>query len=92
MKKHLYTFVNYQQDNLSKILAIVEFVANNNKWASTKLFPFFASKGLYLHMSFDIIDIFDANTWKRIYKQKTLDISGNIESTWEFAQKAKVSG
>ncbi len=39
-------------------------------------------------MSFDIVELSDASTHERIFKQKALDISGNIESTWEFARKA----
>ena len=42
-------------------------------------------------MSFDIVDFSDASTRKRIHKQKALDISGNMETTWEFAWKAIAS-
>ena len=35
---------------------MAEFVVNNNDFLSTKLSLFFASKSLYLHMSFDIIE------------------------------------
>ena len=78
MERHLCTFVNYQQDDWSKRLAMAEFAANNNESASTKLFPFFASKGLHPRMSFDIVDLSDASTRERIHKQKALDISRNI--------------
>ena len=33
---------------------MVKFIANNNKSASTKLFPFFVIKDLYPLISFDI--------------------------------------
>ena len=69
---------------------MAKFAANNNESASTKLSLFFATKGFYPRMSFDIIDFSDPNTHKRIFKQKTLDISGKIEITWEFAWKALV--
>ena len=91
MEKHLQTFVNYQQDNWSEKPAMAEFAANNNESASTKLSPFFASKGLHPRMSFDIVDLSNANTRERIYKQKALDISGNMETTWEFARKTIAS-
>ncbi len=39
-------------------------------------------------MSFDIVDFSNVNTRERILKQKALDISRNIKTTWEFAQKA----
>ena len=39
-------------------------------------------------MSFDIVHFFNTSTCEWIFKQKTLDISENIEITWEFIQKA----
>ena len=59
-----------------------------NESAFTKLSPFFATKGLHPRMSFDIVDLSDASTRGRIFKQKALDISRNMEITWEFARKA----
>ena len=88
MERHLCTFVNYQQDDWSEKLAMAEFTANNNKSASTKLSPFFATKGLHPHMSFDIVELSDASTCKRILKQNALDISGNMQTIWVFARKA----
>ncbi len=64
---------------------MAEFDANNNKLAFTKLSPFFATKSLHPPMSFDIVDLSDANTRERIFKQKALDISRNMETTREFA-------
>ena len=55
------------------------FVANNNESASTKLSLFLASRGLYLHMSFDIVDLLDTITRERINKNKAIDIS---EAMW----------
>ena len=66
---------------------MAEFAANNNKLASTKLSPVFATKNLYPRISFDIVDLSNANTYERILKQKALDISRNIKTIWEFAQK-----
>lgn len=65
---------------------MVEFVAKNNELASTKTSPFFATKG----MSFDIVDFSNAGTHNWIFKLKALDISGNMETTWKFAQKTIV--
>ncbi len=81
MKRYFCTFVNYQQDNWSEKLVIVEFIANNNKSASTKLSPFFATKGLHFYMNFDIVDLSDASTCEWIFKQKALDISRNMKTT-----------
>lgn len=60
---------------------MVEFVNNNNRSASTKLCPFFAIEGLHPYISFDIVELSDANTYKWILKYKTLDIFRNIEPT-----------
>ena len=67
---------------------MAEFAANNNESASTKLCLFFASKDLHPHMSFDIVDLSNASIHERIHKQNPLNISRNIETTWEFARKA----
>ena len=53
---------------------MVEFVANNNNSAPTRLSLFFASKGLYLRISFDIVDFSDTTTCERINKKKAIDI------------------
>ena len=90
MEKYLRTFVNYQQDDWSEKLAIAEFATNNNESASTKLSPFFATKGLHPRISFDIVDLSNAGTYERILKQRPLNISRNMETTWEFIQKAMV--
>ena len=49
---------------------MAEFAPNNNESASTKLSPFFATKGLHPRMSFDIIDLSNANICEQIFKQK----------------------
>lgn len=84
MEKYVWTFVNYQQNDWLEKLAISEFAANNNELASIKLSLFFVFKNLYSSMSFDIINLSNTNTYKQIYRQKDLDISRNIKTTWEF--------
>lgn len=39
-------------------------------------------------MSFDIVEPSDVSNCERILKLKPLDISGNMQAIWEFAQKA----
>ena len=46
---------------------MAEFAANNNLSNFTKLSPFFTSKGLYPQMSFDIVELSDTSTPKRIF-------------------------
>ncbi len=45
----------------------MEFIANNNISALTNLSSFFATKPLHPDMSFDIVELFDASTYKRIF-------------------------
>ena len=66
-KKHLCTFVHYQQDDLSDKLVMAEFVANNNKLIFTQLSPFFVIKGLYPYIGFDQVKLFDIGICKRIF-------------------------
>ena len=77
-------FVNYQQDDWSKKLAMAKFAANNNKSTITKLSPLVVTEGLDPCMSFDIVDISNVNTYKRILNKKALDISRNMETICEF--------
>ena len=53
---------------------MAEFAANNNIFLSTKLSPFFTSRGLHSRMSFDIIDLSDTTIYKWINKKKAIDI------------------
>lgn len=57
---------------------MAEFTVNNNDSVSTKLSPFFASKGLHSRINFDIIDILDTKTRKRINKTNDIDILKNM--------------
>ena len=84
MEKHLCTFVNYQQNDWPGKLAMAEFAANNNESASIKLSPFFATKGLHLRISFDIVELSDISTCKQIFNQKPLNIFRNMQTTWKF--------
>ncbi len=80
MEKYFCTFVNYQQDNWIDKLPMAEFVTNNNISSSTKLSPFFASRGLHSHMSFDVVDLSDTTTREWINKKKAIDISKAMQS------------
>ncbi len=85
MERYLHTFVNYQQDDWSEKLIIAEFAANNNISASTKLSLLFTTKNLHPRIRFDIVELSNTSTCKWIFQQKTLHISENMQSTWEFA-------
>lgn len=57
---------------------MVKFIANNNKLIFIKLSLFFPIKSLYPCMSFATLELFNASIYKRIIKQKALDIFENI--------------
>ena len=88
IERHLCIFVNYHQYDWPEKLVMAEFAANNNELASTNLFSFFATKSLHPRISFDKVELFNISTRKRIFNQKALEISGNMQTTWEFIQKA----
>ena len=63
---------------------MTEFAANNNKSVSTKLFLFFVTKSLHPYKSFEKVKVFDIYNHKRIFNQKALDISRNMQIISEF--------
>ena len=52
------------------------------------LFLFFASRGLYPCMSFNVIDLLDIITCKSINKKKIIDIFEIIQSIYKYAQES----
>ena len=63
---------------------MAEFANYKNKLAFTTLSPFFTSKRLHPYISFDKVPFSSANTCKRIFDQKALEIFGNMQTTWKF--------
>ena len=47
LEQYLYVYFNYQQDNWSKLLPLVEFAYNNAPSATTGVSPFLANKGYH---------------------------------------------
>jgi len=47
LEQYLRVYCNYQQDNWSELLPLVEFAYNNALSATTSIFPFFANKGYH---------------------------------------------
>jgi len=47
LKQYLCIYCNYQQDNWSKLLPLVEFAYNNALSTTTSVSPFFANKEYY---------------------------------------------
>ena len=51
LKQYLRIYCNYQQDNWSELLPLVEFLYNNAPNATTGVSPFFANKGYHPNIS-----------------------------------------
>jgi len=51
LEQYLCVYCNYQQDNWSKLLPLVEFAYNNVPSVTTGVSPFFANKGYYLNIT-----------------------------------------
>jgi len=47
LKQYLCVYCNYQQDNWSELLSLMEFAYNNALSATTGVSSFFANKGYY---------------------------------------------
>ena len=67
---------------------MAEFATNNNNFLSTRLSPFFASRGLHPRMNFDIVYLSDTITRERINKKKAINISKAMQLMWKYAQKS----
>ena len=51
LEQYLHVYCNYQQDNWSELLLLMEFVYNNALSATTSVSPFFANKGYHLNIT-----------------------------------------
>jgi len=51
LEQYLCVYCNYQQDNWSELLPLVEFVYNNAPSATTSVSLFFANKGYHLNIT-----------------------------------------
>lgn len=60
---------------------MAKFSINNNNSVFIKLSPFINLKGLHPCMSFDVIDLLNSTTRKRINNKKAIDIIKAIQST-----------
>jgi len=50
-KQYLHVYCNYQQNNWSELLSLVEFAYNNALSTTTGISPFFANKGYHLNIT-----------------------------------------
>ncbi len=79
MKRYLRSYCNYQQDDWSKWLSMIEFASNVITSAFTELFVFLANYEFESRMNFDSIDI-ENTIKKRILIKKTFDITKKMKN------------
>src|SRR6202045_708946 len=60
LEQYLQAYCNYQQDNRSNLLPLVEFVYNNAPSATTGIMPFFVNKGFHPNLSISISGTFSS--------------------------------
>jgi len=51
LEQYLHVYCNYQQDNWSSLLPLVEFAYNNAPNTTTGISPFFTNKGYHPNLS-----------------------------------------
>jgi len=51
LKQYFYIYCNYQQDNWSELLSLMEFAYNNALSATTSVSPFFANKRYHTNIT-----------------------------------------
>ncbi len=93
MKRYLRSYCNYQQDDWSEWLSMIEFVFNAATSASTELFVFMTNYDFEFRMSFDSSNSKDdvsqerLSTKERMLTQKAAIIAKKMKNIWDFTKK-----
>jgi hypothetical protein len=88
MERFIRTYVDYQQGDWIKWLALAEFAANNAPSATTKVSPFYANKGFHPRMSFDIRPKVRKarNSRESNERVRAVKAAKHLKSLWEMLQ------
>jgi hypothetical protein len=91
MKRYLRSYCNYQQDDWSDWLSMIEFAFNAVTSAFTELFAFMANYEFESRMSFDPSDANDSqkrlSVRERVLTQKAVIIAKKMRNIWDFIKK-----
>ena len=86
LEQYLCVYCNYQQDNWSKLLSLVEFAYNNAPSATTSVSLFFTNKGYHLnitvHPKHDI-----ASSWARNFAVDLNELQNTLKAEIFMAQQ-----
>ncbi len=92
MKRYLRNYCNYQQNDWSKWLCMIEFVSNVATSALIELFAFMTNYEFESRMSFDSsIEDDQESIRKRIQDKKASDIIEKMKSIWDFIKKKLIN-
>jgi predicted metal-dependent hydrolase len=91
VKRYLRNYCNYQQDDWSDWLSMIEFVFNAITSAFTELFVFIANYEFEFRMSFDSSNANDSqkrlSAKERVLTQKAVIIAKKMRDIWDFIEK-----
>jgi hypothetical protein len=91
IKRYLRSYCNYQQDDWSKWLLMIEFAFNVATSTFTKLFAFMTNYEFESRMNFDSRDENDSqerlSAKERLLTQKTISIKNKMKNIWNFIKK-----
>jgi hypothetical protein len=88
MKRYLRSYCNYQQNDWSDWLSMIEFVFNAAISAFTELFAFMTNYEFESRMNFDSFEEDNSNSAKkRVLSRKSSNIIEKMKNIWNFTKK-----
>jgi hypothetical protein len=88
IEQYLWTYCNYQQDNWKHLLPIAEFCYNNTQLETTRIIPFYANYGYYLHFELDLGSISSKATEVSEYITALNNLYVELRAKITYAQAA----
>ncbi len=90
VKRYLWFFCLYMQNDWAKLLLMIEFVDNNALFSVIFLISFFLNKDFHSHMSFEFNVIKYESSHERLQTTKVENISEHMNKTLKFACESLV--
>ncbi len=90
VKRYLWSFCSYMQNDWAKLLLMIEFVDNNALFSIIFLISFFLNKNFHSCMSFELDIIEYESSYECLQTTKVENISEHMNKTLKFAHKSLV--
>jgi len=90
VKKYLWFFCSYMQNDWAKLLLIIEFIDNNALFSIIFLISFFLNKDFHSCISFELNVIEYESFHERLQMTKVQNISEHMNKTLKFAHESLV--